>query len=880
MDEIIKKINYHQKEIYKLEKQLHQMKEELKWQNYDEHQKKVIMDKHNIILVEAFPGSGKTHTILGRVKKIVDEDPLSLTKIIMITFTKKAGEELRERIKQLVPGGEPYFVGTFHGLAYRELCKLSNTGLSLLDQNDERKMIKEIGVKLIKGGKINHSVLPIIDKYGDLAYQNSSTKYPFEIKGFCNKNGLIEYYEDFKILLEEYNKEKEKMEIVDFNDLMIKFYLHLKQNDFSHLEQIDHLFFDEYQDVNPIQNQILKIFVERGMNLMAVGDPRQSIYNFRGSEVRFINDFEDEFKGAKRFILPTNYRSCLDIVNLSNDVFHPKLEMVTVNKKHKKPNVKIFSDWKLEKKFILDQIESKFKNGQPYKKMTILSRKNRVLSYLESDLIRRKVPYLKNGGQALLDKSHVKDLLSFLTVFFHPQQKFHWKRILGLHPNIGIKTTNKLIDEELPKALKKFQYEKRYQSLFILYNFYQKIIKFPIKEKAYEIINYLNELGINYNYTIDDRETDFNAISQFLKDDNSFSDFLDEIYLEKSLVQPNTTDYLEINTFHGSKGLEWDTVFLAGLNSSEIPHYQPTFFKEEDIAIEEERRLFFVACTRAKKELYLSGNIHNPWSGPSGDSITPFVTELESSLVNGKIYSTKNKPPSDVTLLVKQYLYQKGNREISSLLDKIKYKRVKVTDKWNLPTHLQSNYLPFVVGKFWDILMTRMTFDDLQVDNKNWSVDPGQDYSCPWYENIELFWMLAGGEQESNWKDYLLSISEEQWQEFSKNWNKFLSKEKVGKINLYHKINYNGLMGELDMLSDKLIVEVKTSYGETLTLRHLLQVIMYWFIIKENSKKNKEIKKVNKIVIYNPIGGEAYLLTKTTEWLDICKNIINFYLQN
>jgi DNA helicase-2/ATP-dependent DNA helicase PcrA len=875
MDEIITKINYHQKEIYKLEKQLHKMKEELKWKNYDEQQKQVIMDKSNLILVEAFPGSGKTHTILGRVKRLVDEDPLILTKIIMITFTKKAGEELRERIKQLIPGGEPYFVGTFHGLAYRELCKLSSTGLSLLDQNDEIKMIKEIGIKLIKSNKVNHSLLPIFEKYGDLAYQVSSVRYPPSLKEFCQKNGLNEYLDDFQTLLDEYDKEKNKMEIVDFNDLMIKFYLHLKNNDFPNLEKIDNLFFDEYQDVNPIQNQILKILVERGINLMVVGDPRQSIYNFRGSEVRFINDFEAEFKGAKRFILPTNYRSCLEIINLSNDIFHPKLEMITVNKTHKKPEIKIFSDWKLEKKYILDSLEEKKNNGQDYRKMTILSRKNRVLTFLEADLIRRKIPYLKNGGQALLDKSHIKDLLSFLTLFFHPNQKFHWKRILSLLPNVGIKTVNKLLEETLPDYLTNFQYETKQISLFNLYLFYQKVKDFPIKEKSLEIINFFMELGINYNYPVDERENDYQAINQFLKDDKTFSDFLQEIYLDKPLIQPNTQDYLEINSFHGSKGLEWDTVFLVGLNASEIPHYHPTFFLEEDVAIEEERRLFFVACTRAKKELYLTANINCPWK--EDDSVSPFVTELDKNLFNGKILKSKTLPSSELTTLIKQYLYQKGNREISSLLEEIKYQRIKITSKWNLPTHLQSSYLPLVVGKFFDLIMSRMTWETYDIDNKKYSLNPSQDYNVEWYENIEILWMLAGGEQESSWKDYLLSITPEQWKDFAKEWCNYLRKQEIEELDFYHKINQKGLFGELDMLSNKLIIEIKSSYGEILTLPHLLQVILYWFIVKENNKNDNK-NKINKVLLYNPLSGEAYLLTKTKEWLEIAKKVLEFYV--
>ena len=221
-------------------------------------------------------------------------------------------------------------------------------------------------------------MLPILDKYGDLAYQVSSTQYPPNLNVFCQKNGLVEYLEDFELLISQYHLKKEEMDLVDFNDLMTQFYLKLKENKLVNLESIDYIFFDEYQDVNPIQNQILEEFVKRGINLMVVGDPRQSIYSFRGSQVEFINNFQNQFPNSSKFILPYNYRSCFEIVNLCNHIFPQKIEMKTKNPSFRKPKVHIFADWKLEKKFVIDSIVEKKAQGQLYQNMTILARKNRV----------------------------------------------------------------------------------------------------------------------------------------------------------------------------------------------------------------------------------------------------------------------------------------------------------------------------------------------------------------------------------------------------------------------------------------------------------------------------------------------------------------------
>lgn len=881
MDEILKKINYHQKCIYKLEKKLHELKEEIQWKNFDEHQLEVIKDDSDVILVEAYPGSGKTHTLLGRVKRIVNENPLILPKMIIITFTKKAGEELRDKIKTLIPGGEPYFVGTFHGLAYRELSSMFSKGLSLLDQNDEYKLIKDISTTLIKKEKINSNLLPILEKYGDMAYQVSSTRYPVNLKSFCDKNGLLEYLQDFKLLLESYTREKEDMELIDFNDLMTQFYIKLKDNKLSKLEQIDYVFFDEYQDVNPIQNQILKELNNRGIHLMVVGDPRQSIYSFRGSEVSFINNFETDFPGSKKFVLPYNYRSSSNIVQMCNNIFDPSTKMIAKNSDYKNPYLKIFSDYKLEKKFVIDKIVEKQKQGCPLQKMTILTRKNRILSMLEADLIRRKIPYIKNGGVSLLDRAHVKDLLSFMTLFYYPKQKFHWKRVLMLHSKIGIKTTNKILEDigdNLPDGLQKYQYDKKYEPLFYLYEFMKKVRQFPLKEICIEIINYFNYIGVSYNYSLEERENDILAISQFLKDAKSFNTFLEEIYLERTLVPVKDEDYLEINSFHGSKGLEWDIVFLMGLSGSEIPHYHPAFFTEENNSIEEERRLFFVACSRAKKELYMTSYLSAPWN--NNDEISPFLFELNKDLYDGKMLLKSTLPPKNITSLVTKYLYTRGNTKIKDLLENIKFKRINITSKFETPTYLQSHYLPFVVGKFFDLLVTRMSHDELQVDNKVWKNkikdnSINQDFSSNWYDNISHFWVQAGGSKDNVWREYLENIDKDVWKKYAKEYNSFFNKQKIDFIEIYPKLNYNGLFGEMDMCSDKFIIELKTSWGEILTIKHLLQVIMYWFI-----NKSQNDSKIKKVLLYNPLTGDGYFLTKSKDWNLIAKEIISFYCGN
>ena len=870
MDDILQKITKHHKDIFKLEKKLKKIQNSLSLDTYDDNQLQVINSDHNIILVEAFPGAGKTHTILGRLKRFITINPKILQKIIIITFTKKSGEELRDRINKIAPDIKPYFIGTFHGLAYQEIVKSSQNNITLIDQSDQNKIIKDIAIKLIRNRIIHNTLIPIIDKYINLAYQFSSTQYPPNIELFCKKHSLTKYTEDFHTLLNHYQKEKTLLGIIDMNDLMIQFYLLLVNNKLPHLENIDHIFFDEYQDVNQIQNQILKTFVNKGISLMAVGDPRQSIYNFRGSQIKFINDFEKEFKGAKRFILPKNYRSTPNIVNLANHIFTPSLNMITDNIPTTKPIFKTFNDIKMEKKYILDEIQDRKTNGQLYKDITILTRNNKLLTFLEEDLIRRNIPYLKNGGQSLLEKTHIKDLISFLAIFFYPEQKFHWKRIIKLHPNIPIKLLDKILIEQLPQHLLTFQYDKKFTQLFSLHKFYNNISNFKIKDKIYEIIHYINSLNINYNTTIDERDNDYKILSNFINDDKSFSTFINEIYLEKPLVNNDDNDFLEINTFHGSKGLEWDTVFLMGITSSEINYYYSNNLLDEIDTINEEKRLFFVATTRAKKDLYITASLNSPWK--KEDNIHPFINEFNNDIISNIKFTNPHKF-NEIHLLIKQFLSYKGITQIQSLINNIKYDKISHSKIWDIPTYLQSFHIPFKVSKFFNILTTRIIYDE--IDNVQWNTDLTQDLHTNWKDNINNIWLQVEGSTDDNWKLYFDTLTFDQWDDYA---SQVISLFKHSTyIKLYPKIKYEDFYTSFDIITDKFFIDIKPSFNDNLNLQILLQNIFTWFIIKQHNKSNNIKNKINQIHIFNPITGDTYILHKSKEWLDISKIICQFF---
>ncbi|MBA43125.1 MAG: hypothetical protein CMF62_03835 [Magnetococcales bacterium] len=350
-------IDDYNRKIRELEKQLETFKSEINENEksieqftLNENQRKAVenIEGNNIII--ACPGSGKTHTLISKVVNLIKNHNINPEFIYLITFTKKASCEMSNRLKKFIK--ELPYVGTLHSLAYRTLQKYHNINYTILDDKDSNKFLKE-AVDLILEKNLDDDIKSSIYKLINITYDKMGCDYEVNLDKYKN---IIEK------IFKEYQIKKDKYNYLDFNDLMRKFYEFLQldiSNDFKN--NVKYILFDEYQDVNPIQDLILKS-MNKNQNLTVVGDDAQAIYAFRGSDVSYIINFENQYEKIKKFHLEKNYRSPPPIINLCNDIIsNNKMQldkrMVPISDTIKiKPKVTGFETSQLEVSYIINQI--------------------------------------------------------------------------------------------------------------------------------------------------------------------------------------------------------------------------------------------------------------------------------------------------------------------------------------------------------------------------------------------------------------------------------------------------------------------------------------------------------------------------------------------
>ncbi len=587
--------------------------------NLSDAQNKIINSQDDKILVIACPGSGKTHTLINKYLKIIKENNVLPTETLLITFTKKSGNEMLTRLNKnndIIP----FHVGSIHSLSYKILKKYTNTNYTILDDND-------IIIYLLNIIHENKLINIDVDKFKNII-DTSSTQYPINIIDTLSKQNLHNLIDTYTNLYDLYNKKKKKEHIYDFNDLMIELYKFLsskKSEEFKN--EIKYIFFDEYQDINSIQNDILLKF--KNSKLMLVGDDAQSIYSFRGSNIRYILDFKYD-----KYYLIENYRSSQHIINFcQNIILHNKNQY---NKKvisktdinGDKPLIMHFNNQNEQYIWIVNDI---IKNNKT--NVVILSRKNYLLNKIELELIKNKLNVKRNLGITLLDKEHVKIFIAFICILLNKKSSIHWKKLIELH-----------VDEDLINTTDYITFVKTKLPKF--YKQYQLINKMKIDiDKINNIIEYLKQF---YSST---EIKDIKFLLNYLEDD--LDSFVSNLYLNCELDTSDDNTIL-LSTIHGAKGLEWSHVYIIDCNNKDFPTIKPKYYLNELEENEEGRRLFYVAVSRAKESVIIT--YHN---NPS-----PLLCEIDKDLYNTNVeinikYDITFNIISDITNYIKNIGYYK-----------------------------------------------------------------------------------------------------------------------------------------------------------------------------------------------------------------------------
>ena len=591
-----------------------------------------IMSEQGPVLVLAGPGSGKTFTIIQRIKYLIQNCNTDPSTILVLSFSKSAALELKTRFDKSVDNEfYPVNFGTFHSVFYHIIKDTNHfTNLNVITTPQKRKFIKSI----IK----NHSIFDVYE-------QDLLDAIITNISSFKN-NGGLNWNEDnlmtkdqFLLIYEEYQQILYSQRMIDFEDMMIRCHELLRNNQkilSYYREKFKSILIDEYQDINTIQYEIIKLLVYPNNNIFAVGDDDQAIYGFRGSKPEIMQLFQNDFTNAKIIKLITNYRSSRNIIKLAdsiireNEMRYPK-EFIANNGEGHQVKVKKFQSKETERNYLISDLKEKQQLNQ-LKETAILFRTNVEATYYSEILMQSNIPFFirekpKNSYQSFIFQDlfhYIK--LSESTHVFMPEDFFavmnkplrYLNRNAFINDTITIEGLLRFYKEKtyMIPIIQKLDYDlKRMKdmNLFSKVNYIRKAIGYD---------DYLEDLSYRNHISVDNYKQEIAIIQEKMNLFGSLEELISHMnkmeLLENQLKYDNNNDKIidgvNIMTFHSAKGLEYRNVYIPDCNEGIIPHKR-SHGKQE---IEEERRMFYVGMTRAKEELtilYVHGNndsIHMP----------------------------------------------------------------------------------------------------------------------------------------------------------------------------------------------------------------------------------------------------------------------------
>jgi len=628
----------------------------------NEEQLNVVLHGDGPCLVLAGAGSGKTRTLVYRVAYLIEKG-VNPKNILLVTFTNRAAKEMLNRVEVLLKCQHKIWGGTFHHIGNMILRRYAknlgyNSKFNILDQEDAKTLLKSVL------GEMN---IPYKDKYfpkpdvilAIISFSANSQKpisQVIEEKYSYLDPKLIPLIEAIN---SEYQKKKFKTNVMDFDDLLTNWLKLLKKDKTVKnrlATQFKYILVDEYQDTNKIQSEIIYELGSIHKNILVVGDDCQSIYSFRAADINNILNFPDKIKGTKIYKLVTNYRSSPEILHLANQSIINNLnqyqkELQAIREKKQRPALVALRDGEQQAEFIGQRILELQEEGASLNDTAILFRSAFQAMEMELELNKRNIPYTMRGGIKFFEQAHLKDVVAYLKIMANFQDELAWKRVLLLYDGVGPSNAEKIWQEiiKLPNIKKVVEYlpqiqasekalralEKLHGLLSFLLGQEKEFIATAIKQvlKA----DYETYLKANFE-NAKERAEDLNQLANFALSYEKLEDFLADVSLSQSFkgeqiegYQEGPDEALVLSTIHQAKGLEWECVFLLGLVEGQFPHYKIYDHPEE---IEEERRLFYVAVTRAKDELYLTYPIIS-FSYTTGQNInkpSSFINELDNSL--------------------------------------------------------------------------------------------------------------------------------------------------------------------------------------------------------------------------------------------------------
>ena len=621
-------------------------------------QKLAVTTLDGPLQVLAGAGSGKTKVLTTRIAYLLEQKKCFGQQILCVTFTNKAANEMRERVLQLVNSRSVAFpwLGTFHSICNKMLRKNAEAvnlkpNFSIIDTLDQIKLIKNI----LDSENIDLKKNPP----KQIAFQIDSWKnkalLPQEItlknQEFHLKNALQVY--------RVYQKKLQTMNCVDFGDLILHVVTILKK--FEDIRKIyqnnfKYILVDEFQDTNYIQNLWLQLLTSENNNICVVGDDDQSIYSWRGAEVKNILNFKKEYKDTQSIKLEQNYRSTKNILNTASSLIANNEDRLDKNiwsdlGDGEKVKVKSYFDGRNEATGITDTIEQNLSKKYNLNNISILVRAAFQTREFEERFIKIGLPYRIIGGLKFYERSEIKDALSYLRLINQTNDDLSFERIVNKPKrSIGDSSLKKIHDYARIKDLSLFDASQEIlkenilkpKTVQNLKNFLIHIHSWKANAKKIDHITLLENILDESGYAMmlknertpeaDDKLENLKELKASMKGYSSLDEFLENISLQTSIDEEWDGEKINIMTIHSAKGLEFDAVFLPGWEEGLFPH-QKSIDEKGVTGIEEERRLAYVAITRAKKDLYISFALQRKFFGRQNDNYD-FYSSLQSRFID------------------------------------------------------------------------------------------------------------------------------------------------------------------------------------------------------------------------------------------------------
>ena len=644
--------------------------------NLNEPQKEAVLHIDGPLLIVAGAGSGKTKVLTSRIANIIKEKKAFPNQILAVTFTNKAAKEMQNRVSNILGSAAIglSWLGTFHSICAKLLRKHAsaanlNSNFTIIDTDDQIRLIKNI----CKAENVDikqlspRFILAIIDRWKNKGY------YPSEV--IINNKDI--YEKTILPLYKIYQKKLTDLNSCDFGDLILHTVKILEN--YSDIREIysnnfKYILVDEYQDTNFIQSRWLNLLSEKNKNICCVGDDDQSIYSWRGAEIKNFLEFDQVYENTKVIRLEQNYRSSQNILSVASNLISNNQNRVgktltTTMEEGDLVKLNCFKNGKDEAIGVSDEIEKNIKKKFSYNNVAILVRAIFQTREFEERFLKIGMPYRILGGTKFYERAEIKDCVAYLRLIHQEKDDLAFERIVNnpkrslgestlknIHEfakenNINLERASiKMLEKNLikPKAkiglnqfinsISKWRYDLNVKKLS-----HVKLLQFVIDESGYSAM-LKNKKDLENENRLENIKELLNAMKEF----DNLESFLEHVSLATSIDQEWDGEKINMMTMHAAKGLEFDVVFLPGWEEGLFPH-QKSIEEKGQNGLEEERRLAYVGITRAKKKAIISFSMNRFYQGDWIDSMASrFIDELpEKFLEKNSFFEDKNYEEDD-----------------------------------------------------------------------------------------------------------------------------------------------------------------------------------------------------------------------------------------